>query len=70
VVTLTLGLTVSVSIAYVVVAAVLGLVFVAQAVRLSRHVSPEAAIRFFGFSNVYLLLVFAAVAADAFINRR
>jgi len=69
VVTLTLGLTVSVSIVYVVAAAVLGLVFVGQAVRLAQHVSPDAAIRFFGFSNIYLLLVFAAVAADAFINR-
>ena len=70
VVTLALGLVVSVSIAYVVAAAVLGIVFVAQAVRLARDVSPSAAIRFFGFSNVYLLLVFAAVAADALITGR
>jgi protoheme IX farnesyltransferase len=70
VVTLTLGLVVSVSIAYVIAAAALGIVFVAQAVRLARDVSPGAAIRFFGFSNVYLLLVFAAVAADAFITGR
>jgi protoheme IX farnesyltransferase len=69
-VTLTLGLFVSVSIAYVLTAAALGIVFVAQAVRLARDVSPTAAIRFFGFSNVYLLLVFAAVAADALITRR
>jgi heme o synthase len=68
-VTLTLGLVVSVSIVYVIAASVLGLVFVTQAVRLARNVSPTAAIRFFGFSNVYLLLVFAAVAADAFIAR-
>jgi protoheme IX farnesyltransferase len=70
VVTLMLGLVVSVSIAYVIAASVLGIVFVAQAVRLARDVSPGAAIRFFGFSNVYLLLVFAAVAADAFITGR
>jgi heme o synthase len=70
VVTLTLGLVVSVSIAYVVAAAVLGIVFVGQAVRLARDVSPSAAIRFFAFSNVYLLLVFAAVAADALITGR
>jgi heme o synthase len=69
-VTLTLGLSISVSIAYVVVAAILGGVFVAQAVHLARHSSPAAAMRFFGFSNVYLLLVFAAVAADALITRR
>jgi heme o synthase len=68
-VTLTLGLTISVSIVYVAATALLGLVFVVQAVRLSRNVSPAAAIRFFGFSNVYLLLVFAAVAADALITR-
>jgi heme o synthase len=68
-VTLTLGLVVHVSMAYVVAAAALGIVFVAQAVRLARDVSPTAAIRFFGFSNVYLLLVFAAVAADALITR-
>jgi protoheme IX farnesyltransferase len=68
-VTLSLGLVVSVSIAYVIAAAVLGLLFVGQAVRLARNLSPTAAIRFFGYSNVYLLLVFAAVAADAFINR-
>jgi protoheme IX farnesyltransferase len=70
VITLTLGLVVSVSIVYVVAAAVLGTVFVSQAVLLARDVSPSAAIRFFGFSNVYLLLVFAAVAADALITRR
>jgi protoheme IX farnesyltransferase len=69
-VTLTLGLTISVSIAYVAVVAGLGIVFVAQAVRLARHSSPAAAMRFFGFSNVYLLLVFAAVAVDALITRR
>ena len=69
-ITLTLGLTVSVSIAYVVMTAVLGIAFVAQAVRLARDSSPSAAIRFFGFSNVYLLLVFAAVAADALITGR
>jgi heme o synthase len=70
VVTLTLGLSISVSIAYVVVAAILGVVFVAQAVVLARDASPAAALRFFGYSNVYLLLVFAAVAADALITKR
>lgn len=69
-VTLTLGLVAHVSLFYVVVAAVLGLAFVVQAVQLARDVSPTAAIRFFGYSNVYLLLVFAAVAADALITRR
>ena len=39
-----------------------------RAPRARRH--PGAAIKFFGFSNVYLLLVFAAVAADALITGR
>jgi len=69
-VTLTLGLFVSVSPVYVVAVAVLGIAFVGQAVLLARDLSPAAAIRFFGLSNVYLLLVFAAVAADALITRR
>jgi heme o synthase len=69
-VTLTLGLAVSVSIVYVAAASVLGLLFVGQAVLLARDVSPGAAIRFFGYSNVYLLLVFAAVAVDALLTRR
>ncbi len=69
-ITLTLGLTVSVSIAYVVAAAALGALFVGFAVNLARDCSPTAAIRFFGYSNIYLMLVFAAVAADAFITKR
>ncbi len=69
-VTLTLGVVTHVSLFYVVVAAVLGLAFVVQAVQLARDVSPTAAIRFFGYSNVYLLLVFAAVAVDALITGR
>jgi protoheme IX farnesyltransferase len=70
VVTLTLGLSISVSIAYVVATAILGVLFVGGAVALARNASPAAALRFFGYSNVYLLLVFAAVAADAFITKR
>jgi protoheme IX farnesyltransferase len=69
-VTLALGLVVHVSIFYVVAAAALGIAFVGQAVRLARDVTPNAAIKFFVFSNIYLLLVFAAVAADALITGR
>ena len=69
-VTLALGLFIHVSIVYVVAAAALGIAFVGQAVRLARDVTPGAAIKFFVFSNVYLLLVFAAVAADALITGR
>src|SRR5438132_2151487 len=60
-VTLALGLVVHVSIVYVVAAAALGIAFVGHAIRLARDVTPNAAIKFFVFSNVYLLLVFAAV---------
>jgi protoheme IX farnesyltransferase len=50
---------------YVIAAAVLGIVFVGGAVRLQRDPSPERAIRFFTLSNVYLSLLFLAVAVDA-----
>jgi protoheme IX farnesyltransferase len=69
-VTLALGLVIHVSLVYVVAAAALGIAFVVQALRLARDVTPGAAIKFFVFSNVYLLLVFAAVAADALITGR
>ena len=69
-VTLALGLFIHVSLVYVVAAAALGIAFVVQAVRLARDVTPGAAIKFFVFSNIYLLLVFAAVAADALITGR
>ena len=47
---------------------VLGAIFVARAVALTRSPSPKAAIRFFGWSNVYLMLVFVAVAVDALVH--
>ncbi len=53
---------------YAVAVAVCGAVFVAQALVLGRDPTPKRAIKFFAFSNVYLLLVFAAVAVDAVIS--
>jgi len=47
---------------------VLGVVFVARALSLMRTPTPQAAIRFFGWSNVYLMLVFVAVAVDAVVR--
>jgi protoheme IX farnesyltransferase len=47
---------------------VLGVVFVGRALALVMAPSPQAAIRFFGWSNVYLMLVFVAVAVDAVIR--
>jgi protoheme IX farnesyltransferase len=53
---------------YVGVAAVLGVLFVAQAARLARGFTPERAIRLFMFSNTYLALLFAAVAVDTLVR--
>jgi protoheme IX farnesyltransferase len=47
---------------------VLGVLFVGKALALVMTPSPQAAIRFFGWSNVYLMLVFVAVAVDALIH--
>jgi protoheme IX farnesyltransferase len=55
---------------YVSVAAVLGALFIGQAVRLARETSPARAIRLFTYSNTYLALLFAAVAVDTLIRAR
>ncbi|MGO9872632.1 MAG: heme o synthase [Acidimicrobiia bacterium] len=47
---------------------VLGAIFVVRALALVRTPTPQAAIRFFAWSNVYLMLVFVAVAVDALIR--
>jgi protoheme IX farnesyltransferase len=47
---------------------VLGAVFVTRAFALVREPTPQRAIRFFGWSNVYLMLVFVAVAVDALVR--
>jgi protoheme IX farnesyltransferase len=47
---------------------VLGAMFVTRAFALVREPSPQRAIRFFAWSNVYLMLVFVAVAVDAFVR--
>ena len=36
--------------------------------RSSREPTPQRAIQFFGWSNVYLMLVFVAVAVDALVR--
>ncbi len=51
---------------YVVSASVLGLVFVAMAVRLLRRQTPKAAMQLFGFSITYLMLLFVSMAVDIF----
>jgi protoheme IX farnesyltransferase len=47
---------------------VLGVLFVGRALALALTPTPKAAIRFFAWSNVYLMLVFVAVAVDAVIR--
>jgi protoheme IX farnesyltransferase len=47
---------------------VLGALFVTRALGLMRTPTPQAAIKFFAWSNVYLMLVFVAVAVDALVR--
>jgi protoheme IX farnesyltransferase len=53
---------------YAITALVLGAVFVTRAFALRREPTPQRAIKFFAWSNVYLMLVFVAVAVDALVH--
>jgi len=53
---------------YIVSAAVLGILFLVQAIRLARDSTPERAIKLFTYSNTYLALLFAAVAVDVLVT--
>jgi protoheme IX farnesyltransferase len=53
---------------YAVSVFVLGALFVIRALGLMRTPTPQAAIKFFAWSNVYLMLVFVAVAVDALVR--
>ena len=53
---------------YIVTAAVLGVLFIGQAIRLARDTTPAQAIRLFTYSNTYLALLFAAVAVDTLLR--
>jgi protoheme IX farnesyltransferase len=53
---------------YVAAAGVLGLAFIVQAFRLRRDPTPQRAIRLFTFSNLYLALLFAAIAVDTLVH--
>ena len=64
IVTLLLGATTHVGPLYLVSAVALGAAFIAGALRLIRDPQPSNAIKFFGFSNIYLMLVFFAAMAD------
>ncbi len=67
-VTLLLGIATDVGPLYIVSASLLGLVFIARGVLLVRDPTELRAIRFFAFSNMYLMLVFAAAMADVFVR--
>ena len=67
-VTLLLGLATDVGPVYVVSATLLGVAFILRALRLVQHPDPNRAIKFFSFSNVYLMLVFFAAMADVFVR--
>jgi protoheme IX farnesyltransferase len=58
----------SVGVVYVVAAALFGAGFVAMAVRLRSDASPTRAMAFFHRSNLYLALLFAAVAVDVILQ--
>jgi protoheme IX farnesyltransferase len=66
--TLALTLTGDVGRLYAIAVAILGAAFVLHALALQRDPVPKRAIRFFAFSNVYLMLVFVAVAVDALVS--
>ena len=53
---------------YAAAALVLGALFVGKSFALMREPTPQRAIKFFGWSNVYLMLVFVAVAVDALVS--
>jgi heme o synthase len=57
-----------VGVLYLVTAAVLGALFISQAIRLARDTTPAQAIRLFTYSNTYLALLFAAVAVDTLLR--
>ena len=67
-VSFTLGLTTTVGPVYLVVAGVLGIMFIGGAWQLMRNPDPTRAIRFFGFSNVYLAALFVTIAVDTLVR--
>jgi heme o synthase len=53
---------------YIAAASVLGLLFIVQAIQLQRDPSPGRAIKLFVFSNLYLALLFAAIAVETLVR--
>jgi protoheme IX farnesyltransferase len=67
-VSFTLGLTTPVGPLYLAASGCLGAAFLWGAGHLLRNPDPRRAIRFFGFSNVYLAAIFLAVAVDTLVR--
>jgi protoheme IX farnesyltransferase len=65
-VSLLLAAVATLGVIYVVSASVLGVVFVAMAVRLLRQQTPKAAMQLFSYSITYLTLLFVFMAVDIF----
>ena len=53
---------------YAAAATLLGLAFIVQAFRLNTDPTPQRAIKLFTFSNIYLALLFAAIAVDTLVR--
>ncbi len=69
-VTMSLFLFETMGVVYFVAAVGLGAAFVWQAFELQRDASPRRAMRLFSFSNIYLALLFAAIALDTLVRSR
>ncbi|MCL4422221.1 MAG: heme o synthase [Actinobacteria bacterium] len=54
---------------YIATAAVMGAVFVYKGLRLHRELTAKAAMKVFGYSIVYLFVLFASVAVDVIVRR-
>jgi protoheme IX farnesyltransferase len=65
-VSLLLAAVANLGLVYVVSASVLGLVFIAMAVRLWQRATPKAAMQLFSYSITYLTLLFVIMAIDIF----
>jgi protoheme IX farnesyltransferase len=65
--TLALPFVADTGVIYVAAAVVLGALFVWRALQLTRDHSPQRAIKFFTFSNLYLALLFVAIAVDTLV---
>lgn len=65
---LLLGPTTNLSWGYTAAALVLGIAFIVEAIRLNRDPSEQRAINLFKFSNMYLALLFAAIAIDSIVQ--